>query len=122
MRIALSGLVDGKTQRHWQMTVHYCFFLVLLLHSDDQVLCWSILSRSTRRGRSSLIQHHACPQGVFPPSVKSPPDVEMRSGIDHVITVLRRATARVDPNRRLSSEYASLALILAVRRRLSPAL
>jgi len=48
--------------------------------------------------------------------VKSLPDVEMRSGIDHVITVLRRATARVDPNRRLSSENASLALILAERR------
>ena len=30
--------------------------------------------------------------------MKSLPGVEMRRGIDHVITVLQRPTARVDPN------------------------
>jgi len=73
-------------------------FWSILHHENDKVPFLSI--RLTPRHHASWppLLHRAYPQGVFPPSVKSPPDVEMRRGIDHVITVLQRLTARVDRN------------------------
>jgi len=61
------------------------------------------------------------PRGVFPPSMNSsPPDVEMRRGIDHVITVLQRPMACVESNYR--KHAASLVLILVASARTFSAL
>jgi len=69
--------------------------MTAFFHHNDKVPFWFI--RPTRRRRLPVrIQHRACPQGVFPPSMKSPPDVETRRGIDHVITVLQQLTVRID--------------------------
>ena len=74
--------------------------MTAFFHHNDKVPFWFIRPTSDSTPPpaclSSRIQHRACPQGVFPPSMKSPPDVETRRGIDHVITVLQQLTVRID--------------------------